>query len=667
MPITRYYAQTANNIPPENAPQSEQSTAFPWGTNGTTYTQGPQYCYIDSSPLVTLPGAITTFNALAQTTRQSQICATLLYELGAQTIPQGNWSFAVAVNETNAAANSFFGVAIYVWRPSTSSKVGTITDEQVQRGAEWGTNTSSRLFTVTGTEITTQDGDVLVVEMWRTGVQAMATAYAHTWNFNAQAGNNDFTADGQTNLNSWMDAPEALQPPAGSQLVVPETGLATLTGYVASILLPVLLATGLGTATYTGHEPTVVATNNITVVTDTGTATLDGFAPTVLTPLAIQTNTGTATLDGLEPSIMVSVSAETQTGEATFDGFAPSVATPVVAVSDTGLLTAIGEAPSVLVSDDVAVTTDTGAALLTGYAPTLALPVVVQSDTGIGLYTGQDCAVVLSDNKIAVPGTGELGVDGYAPEVLSVVSVLTQRGQATLDGYAPTVLTPRAVATNTGELNVTGFVPVVRTPVRVLAGVGIVTVDGYEPTVIAIGTGLALTETGEASVSGFAPTLVLPVVVPTSTGTASIDGYEPTLDITQNVWALVGTGQVAADGLVPVIVTPRTIPTDVGSVNATGFAPVVTVIQYVYPGVGHLTINAYAPTIEIAKAIFIRARGFDYSGNVVWDRDLSAQQVTVWDRGGDLANAIDTSRDYVTVRSMDVDEVQVLDSSEGLP
>jgi hypothetical protein len=210
MPVTRYYPSVLNSSPGSNEPSGEQSALFPWGTEQTTYTDSPDYVELNEVAPSATAQLTTTFNSINQTARQSAFLGHAFYRLGTQTIPAGTWSFAAVGGETNLAANSFFAVSIYVWRPSNSTVVGSIYDSQTELGTEWSTAATSRLFTVSGSSLATLNGDTLIVEFWYTAAQGMGTSYAQSVFFGANVANSDFTANGQTNLNSWIDSPDTL-------------------------------------------------------------------------------------------------------------------------------------------------------------------------------------------------------------------------------------------------------------------------------------------------------------------------------------------------------------------------------------------------------------------------------------------------------------------------
>src|SRR5574337_1428973 len=72
-----------------------------------------------------------------------------------------------------------------------------------------GTTTTGRLVTVSGSSVATEDGDVLVFEMWRhAATQAAATGYAQTLYYD---GTTDVTNGGTAaSAASYIQAPVAL-------------------------------------------------------------------------------------------------------------------------------------------------------------------------------------------------------------------------------------------------------------------------------------------------------------------------------------------------------------------------------------------------------------------------------------------------------------------------
>ena len=188
--FTKLYLHAATTT---NAPTNgEQSTAMPVGTfKGNS---GTGFENLSMSSLIGTSQTSKSVTSLAQTAAQDNYIARFTSPpLANQTIPAGTWTLALQSLETNANANSFFQASLYVWRPSTSSVVGYVYDSSTALGTEWGTATTGRVVTVSGNSVDAQAGDVLVLEVWRSGTQAAATAYAQTLFFD---GTTDVTNGG---------------------------------------------------------------------------------------------------------------------------------------------------------------------------------------------------------------------------------------------------------------------------------------------------------------------------------------------------------------------------------------------------------------------------------------------------------------------------------------
>src|SRR5574337_1774370 len=160
----------------------EKSTALPVGTFKGNSGTGFEDLSLSSIKGVATTSATEVLSSLAQTAHQDNYIARFTSSpLAAQTIPAGTWTFALQTSEANNNANSFIIASVYVWRPSTSSVVGYIYDSDTPLGTRWGTTTTGRLVTISGSSVATQAGDVLVFEMWRhAATQAAAAGYAQT-------------------------------------------------------------------------------------------------------------------------------------------------------------------------------------------------------------------------------------------------------------------------------------------------------------------------------------------------------------------------------------------------------------------------------------------------------------------------------------------------------
>jgi len=104
----------------------------------------------------------------------------------AQTIGGGNIVVSIADKESNLAANFFVnGVDIYVWRPSTDTKVGTVKafGSGTALGAEPSAANSEETTTLViigSTAVDALAGDVVVIELWARHTQGTAAAYTVT-------------------------------------------------------------------------------------------------------------------------------------------------------------------------------------------------------------------------------------------------------------------------------------------------------------------------------------------------------------------------------------------------------------------------------------------------------------------------------------------------------
>ena len=178
---TRFYFN--GNVENNLSPAASQSTTLPDGTNVTsnrsvTTGSSPNLdkCLLDpNTGFSDVRLAITT---AAQTTRQSGRFGILTTtKLDAQTIPAQTWTVRSYYSESNNNANAFLAVALYVWRPSTNSKVGTIYDANTQLGTEWTISGGYISATFSGSSLAILEGDVLVLETWYTAAQGKAASY----------------------------------------------------------------------------------------------------------------------------------------------------------------------------------------------------------------------------------------------------------------------------------------------------------------------------------------------------------------------------------------------------------------------------------------------------------------------------------------------------------
>lgn len=145
------------------------------GTGGGTNRQA-------ISAIGATPQVVAANNTLAQTTPAQTILIArfISLPLAAQTI-SGTADYSIGASEGNAASNFQPDVRIFVWRPSTGALIGTLVNTfapNTEAGTSQGVITNS----VGMVNVTCQDGDVLIIEVWRDVVaQSMASSYANSF------------------------------------------------------------------------------------------------------------------------------------------------------------------------------------------------------------------------------------------------------------------------------------------------------------------------------------------------------------------------------------------------------------------------------------------------------------------------------------------------------
>ena len=142
----------------------------------------------------------STFNTDASTASQSTVMARFYSRpIAAQTIGSQTITVQIGQAEANLNSNFQFTWSLAVWRPSTGSLVGRIWDKVSLATEATAAGTQENVSLGTGgtsTSVTSQDQDVLVLEIWRGNVaQGMATAYSNTIYY-------DGTTEGSTTTNA---------------------------------------------------------------------------------------------------------------------------------------------------------------------------------------------------------------------------------------------------------------------------------------------------------------------------------------------------------------------------------------------------------------------------------------------------------------------------------
>lgn len=133
----------------------------------------------------------------------------------------GNWTFSYARSQSNTNHNTGvsgpISAGLYLWRPSTGLKVGTIS---IGFTGTKLTVTGETADSVTGTWSGTQailDGDILVLDVFSLFVQGMSTAYTDQFAYNGT------TEGSTTTCASFLNSPTLLTLYTPSAVRVPRS------------------------------------------------------------------------------------------------------------------------------------------------------------------------------------------------------------------------------------------------------------------------------------------------------------------------------------------------------------------------------------------------------------------------------------------------------------
>ena len=205
---TKFYLRNITAAAPPTA--GEKSSVLPADTLGANNATGTQETRLLDSIIGTSETSIAHNSDATTAARDNYLARFTSKPLGAQTIPAQTWTLAIALAQANGAANSFLILSLYIWRPGTQSVVGYIYDSHTSLGNEWGTTKDGRAVTFSGSELAIQEGDVLVLEVWRHAVQSMSAVYTQTVYFD---GTVDVTEGSSTSAASYLSSPASILAP----------------------------------------------------------------------------------------------------------------------------------------------------------------------------------------------------------------------------------------------------------------------------------------------------------------------------------------------------------------------------------------------------------------------------------------------------------------------
>jgi hypothetical protein len=184
----------------------EQSTALPVGTaNNSGGATRNLSVYKGTFQ------ANGSYSSLAQTAHQDGMITKYVSDtLTVPTIDANTWTIALATAESNANANFFTALSLYVLTSADTVR-GFIYDSDVALGNEWGLTEDGQIYTISGSAVTgISSTDRLCLEVWYHAVQATATAFTINFYYN---GTVDVTAGANTDAASYIETPQVLFAP----------------------------------------------------------------------------------------------------------------------------------------------------------------------------------------------------------------------------------------------------------------------------------------------------------------------------------------------------------------------------------------------------------------------------------------------------------------------
>lgn len=212
---TRLYFHDAATTLSGTLPSGEQSTRTPSWTATGGATNRTMDTTIGAAQ-VTRQG-----NTLANTSAQNALMGMFISPTldVAQTVGGGTMILNAADNENDGNANFWIdSLNVYVWRPSTGAKVGTLRDATSLGGTETaGGETVTHITGITSTGISAQAGDVIVCEVWAEHTQATATSYIGAWYYDGTTENTTENAS-VSNHASFIELAETLTFGGGNRI-----------------------------------------------------------------------------------------------------------------------------------------------------------------------------------------------------------------------------------------------------------------------------------------------------------------------------------------------------------------------------------------------------------------------------------------------------------------
>jgi len=200
----RFYLRASIN--PSTPTNGEKSTALPVGTFSGNSGDGFENLLLSTTKGSSQTSKTIT-SALSLLHQDMYLVRFSTPSLAAQTISANTWTLAVAVQESDTNAQSQTIASIYVYRPSTGATVGYVYDSDTALGVEFTTSEDGQVYSLAGSSVTAQDGDILVFEYWVHATQLLGLGYVNTLYFD---GTTDVLDSTTSDAASYLSTPQVL-------------------------------------------------------------------------------------------------------------------------------------------------------------------------------------------------------------------------------------------------------------------------------------------------------------------------------------------------------------------------------------------------------------------------------------------------------------------------
>ena len=210
---TRFYFHAADTTVTGTLPTTEQNTALAPTRNVDAQTAKRSM----NTTIGVGPHTNLSHNTIASTTTTAMFFTRFISDpLAAQTIAAATWTLNFASSYSNASANfpvsggsQAIPITCYVWRPSTGAKVGDILNGNSTATFNEVAGPAVNQGTFSGSAVTCQAGDVLVLEVIFNTTQATATSRTVGFYFDGTTVNTTDDAS-VTNHASFLENPNTI-------------------------------------------------------------------------------------------------------------------------------------------------------------------------------------------------------------------------------------------------------------------------------------------------------------------------------------------------------------------------------------------------------------------------------------------------------------------------